>query len=65
MFRINESNADRIIRFVLGIAIAVAGLYFQSWLGLLAIIPLATAVVGWCPLYSIFGISTCPVKRTT
>jgi hypothetical protein len=59
----NEGNMDRIIRIVLGIAIAAAGLYFQSWLGLIAIIPLATALVGFCPLYAIFGISTCPVQQ--
>jgi len=59
----NEGNMDRIIRIVLGIAIAAAGVYFQSWLGLIAIIPLATALVGFCPLYAIFGISTCPVQQ--
>jgi Protein of unknown function (DUF2892) len=59
----NEGNMDRIIRIVLAIAIAAAGLYFQSWLGLIAIIPLATALVGFCPLYAIFGISTCPVQQ--
>jgi hypothetical protein len=65
MFRLNEGNTDRIIRVILGIAIAVAGLYFQSWLGLLAIVPLATAAIGWCPLYTLFGINTCglPAKR--
>ncbi len=60
----NEGNMDRIIRIVLGVAIAAAGLYFQSWLGLIAIIPLATALVGFCPLYAIFGISTCPVQQS-
>jgi hypothetical protein len=64
MFRTNESNADRIVRLLLGVAIAAAGLYFQSWFGLLAIIPLATATIGWCPLYSLFGISTCAVKTS-
>lgn len=64
MFRVNEGNTDRIIRVILGIAIAAAGLYFQSWLGLLAIIPLATAAIGWCPLYSLFGINTCGIKRS-
>jgi hypothetical protein len=64
MFKLNEGNTDRIIRVVLAVVIAGAGLYFQSWLGLLAIIPLATAAIGWCPVYSIFGISTCPVKTS-
>lgn len=63
MFRLNEGNTDRIIRVILGIAIVVAGLYFQSWWGLLAIIPLATAAIGWCPLYAIFGINTCGIQN--
>lgn len=58
----NVGNVDRIIRVLLGIAIIAAGLYFQSWIIVLAIIPLGTALVGWCPLYRIFGLSTCPVS---
>jgi hypothetical protein len=59
----NESNLDRIIRVVLAVVIAAAGLYFQSWLGLLAIVPLATAFIGFCPVYALFGINTCPVNQ--
>lgn len=62
MFKHNVGNTDRIVRVVLGLVIAAAGLYFQSWLGLLAIIPLGTALLGTCPVYSIFGLSTCPVQ---
>ncbi|NWF68380.1 MAG: DUF2892 domain-containing protein [Chloroflexi bacterium] len=63
MFKNNVGNVDRVVRIVLGLAIIAAGFYFQSWLGLLAIIPLGTALLGTCPLYSLFGISTCPVKQ--
>ena len=42
-------NADRVIRTVLGLVIGAAGLYYQSWLGLIAIVPLGTALVGWHP----------------
>jgi len=55
----NIGTVDRIVRIVLGLAIAAAGIYFRNWLGLIAIIPLATAVVRFCPLYMPFGISTC------
>lgn len=55
----NIGTVDRIVRIVLGLAIAAAGIYFRNWLGLIAIIPLATAVVRFCPLYLPFGISTC------
>jgi hypothetical protein len=58
----NEGNTDRILRVILGVVIAAAGLYFQSWLGLIAIVPLATALVGFCPVYALFGLSTCPVQ---
>jgi hypothetical protein len=54
----NVGTIDRVIRILVGIAIGVAGIVFHSWLGLIAIIPLATGVVGSCPLYIPFGIST-------
>jgi type IV secretory pathway TrbD component len=54
----NIGNTDRIIRIVLGVAIAALGIVFQTWLGLIAVIPLATAAVSTCPLYLPFGIST-------
>jgi hypothetical protein len=54
----NIGNTDRIIRIILGLVIAVLGIVFKSWLGLIAIVPLATAAVSTCPLYLPFGIST-------
>ncbi len=54
----NIGNTDRLIRIVLGVAIAVLGIAFRSWLGLIAIVPLATAAISTCPLYLPFGIST-------
>lgn len=54
----NVGNVDRIVRFIAGVAVIAAGLYFQSWLGLLGLVLIATATIGWCPLYLPFGIST-------
>ncbi len=54
----NMGNTDRIIRVILGVAIILAGLYFQTWLGALGAILLVTAAIGWCPLYAPFHIST-------
>jgi Inner membrane protein YgaP-like, transmembrane domain len=55
----NESSVDRWLRLVIGIA--VLSLVFvgpkTAW-GLLGLIPLGTAVVGFCPLYRVFGITT-------
>ncbi len=54
----NIGNTDRIIRIVLGLAIIALGIGFKSWLGLIGLVPLATAAVSTCPLYMPFGIST-------
>ncbi len=63
--KVNVGSIDRIVRVLLGVAIIAAGLYYQSWLGLLAIVPLGTALVGFCPLYALFGFSTCPLKSNS
>lgn len=56
--KLNMGSADRIIRIILGVIIAVLGIVYQSWWGLLAIIFIGTALIGWCPLYVPFKIST-------
>jgi hypothetical protein len=69
MFKINEGSADRVIRVVLGIVLLA--LYFMGtvtgtlgWVALVVgIIALATGAVGFCPLYAVLGLSTCPVKK--
>lgn len=55
----NMGKIDRILRGIVGIAAIGAGVYFQSWWGAVGLIPLGTAVLGWCPIYLPFGISTC------
>lgn len=65
----NMGTADRLIRVL--IAALVAVLYFGHIIsGTLAIVLLVlagvfllTSLVGSCPLYSLFGINTCPVKK--
>jgi hypothetical protein len=59
----NVGTADRIIRIIIGLVIVALGIYYKSWWGLLAIIPLGTAVVGFCCLYPLFGINTCKKER--
>jgi hypothetical protein len=57
----NLGTADRIVRVVVGIV--VLALVFMGprtpW-GWLGILPLATGVVGWCPLYSVLKIGSKP-----
>jgi hypothetical protein len=55
----NEGTIDRVFRVVLGLALL--SLIFvgpHTWLGLVGLIPLVTAFVGFCPLYRVLGIST-------
>ena len=55
----NLSSADRMFRFILGIVLLF--LVFtgpQTNWGWLGLIPLMTSMVGYCPLYAIFGWST-------
>lgn len=56
----NMGGVDRLIRLILGLVIAVLGFVFQSWWGLVAIIPLGTALFSFCPLYLPFKLSTVP-----
>lgn len=59
----NVGNIDRILRLVIGALLIVGALMGYGvwmWIG---IIPLATALMSSCPLYSIFGLSTCPMKK--
>lgn len=56
----NESTMDRVLRVAIGVvAIALVFVGPQTPWGWIGLIPLVTGLVGTCPLYAIFGISTC------
>jgi hypothetical protein len=56
----NIGNGERVVRVLAGIAVlSLAFVGPQSPWAYLGIIPLATGLVGWCPPYALFGISTC------
>lgn len=60
----NVGGIDKILRIVVGaglIGATVAGV-LPVW-GYIGIIPLATGLMGWCPLYPLLGLSTCPTKK--
>lgn len=61
--KINVGGADRAIRIVAGLALIALSLFnvIGPW-GWIGIVPLATGVFGFCPAYSLFGLSTCPMK---
>lgn len=54
----NVGGVDRKLRIVAGVTIIAVGAYFQSWWGMVGIIPLTTGIIGWCPAYLPMGITT-------
>lgn len=59
----NIGTADRVIRFILGLAILAVGFYFRSWWGLVGLLPILTAVIRFCPAYVPFHVSTCAAPK--
>ena len=64
--KLNVGNAERVVRVLVGLvllALVVVGP--KTWWGLIGVIPIATALWGWCPIWSAFGISTRKDRPTT
>jgi len=59
----NVGKADKVIRIILGAVVIAAGVIYQSWLGIIGIVPILTALINFCPLYSVLGVNTCGVKK--
>lgn len=60
----NEHTIDRALRVVLGIAL-LSLVFFgprTAW-GLIGVVPLLTGAIGTCPLYTLFGFSTCKLGQ--
>ncbi|MBV1694279.1 MAG: DUF2892 domain-containing protein [Hyphomicrobiales bacterium] len=61
----NIGNIERVVRGIVGLAaISLVFVGPQTAWGWLGLIPLATAIVGWCPPYALLGISTCRAPGT-
>jgi hypothetical protein len=58
----NVGGIDRIMRILLGLLLLFVGYFYQSWWGLIGLVPLGTAALGWCPAYLPFGWSSCKNK---
>ena len=58
----NEGTADRVVRVILGAGL-LSLVFFgpQTAWGWIGVVPLATGLIGNCPLYSVLGISTCKI----
>lgn len=65
----NMGTTDKAIRVL--VAVIIAGLYFGNIitgtmaivLMVLAVVFLLTSLVGFCPIYALLGMNTCPAKR--
>ena len=59
----NIGSIDRVLRVLAGIALVVVGFAVLGGtvgivVGVIGLIPLATGLIGWCPLYSLFNLRT-------
>ena len=62
----NVGSTDKVIRYIIGVVLL--SLLFiipgnLKFLGLIGLVPILTAAFSFCPLYALFGIKTCPVKK--
>jgi len=60
----NEGTVDRALRVIAGLAlIGLAATGHVGLWGYIGVVPLATGLIGMCPIYSILGINTCPLQK--
>jgi hypothetical protein len=69
MFKTNEGMIDRVLRVVVGAGLLIWFLVDQTggawhYAKLIGAVPLLTGLFGFCPVYALFGLSTCPVRTT-
>ena len=62
----NVGSTDKVIRYIIGVVLL--SLLFiipgnLKFIGLIGLVPIITAAFSFCPLYAIFGIKTCPIKK--
>ncbi|MBK8003471.1 MAG: DUF2892 domain-containing protein [Gemmatimonadetes bacterium] len=64
LFPTNEHPYERVARVLLGVGVlSLAFIGPKTPLGYIGIVPIATGLLGSCPLYTLFGFSTCPATR--
>lgn len=62
----NVGSVDKVVRIIAGLAILSLFFFLEGsarWWGLIGFVPLFTGLFGYCPAYSLFGLSTCPMQR--
>lgn len=61
---VNVGTIDRALRAIVGLVlIALVFVGPQTPWGWIGLVPLLTAVVGFCPAYTLFGVRSCPVRK--
>lgn len=64
----NVGMMDRALRVILGLVLLAFALGYvapgtgYNWVGWIGIVPLLTALFGYCPAYTLLGLSTCPLE---
>lgn len=60
----NVGGIDRTLRILIGLAlVAAAATGTEGIWGYVGLVPLITGLLGWCPLYALFGLKTCAIKK--
>lgn len=57
----NVGTIDRAVRIVAGLVLLALALFGGQWWGWIGVVPLVTALAGFCPAYRLLGLSTCPL----
>lgn len=62
--KLNVGGIDRILRILVGLGLVGWAAFMDgpawAWIG---VIPLATGAIGFCALYPLIGLNTCPIKK--
>ena len=64
--KVNVGGIDRVLRIVVGIGLLSLVFVLEGsarYWGLVGILPLVTGLFRFCPAYSIFGLSSCPMEQ--
>lgn len=66
LFPRNEANIERVLRVLVGLGLlSLTVIGPKTMWGLIGIVPVLTGLIGSCPLYTVFGFSTCPMEKKT